>query len=106
MGRSALSLMASLSCVCVLGAGCGSMQSPASEASSGYLELLPTGCYRNVVVIAEFNPDEPGKTQLNYYAPGGGRVDASIDGRYRRDDMPRARGRPPRPSSPRPCGCR
>ena len=35
MGRSALTLLASLSCICVLGAGCGSMQSPGSEASSG-----------------------------------------------------------------------
>jgi hypothetical protein len=34
-GRSALRLLASLSCVCVLAAGCGSMQSPGREASSG-----------------------------------------------------------------------
>jgi hypothetical protein len=26
------------------------------------------------VVIAEFNPDEPGKTQLKYYAPGVGGI--------------------------------
>jgi hypothetical protein len=31
MRRSALSLIASLSCVCVLGTGCGSMQSPGSD---------------------------------------------------------------------------
>ena len=35
VGHSTLTLLASLSCICVLGAGCGSMQSPGSEASSG-----------------------------------------------------------------------
>ena len=40
----------------------------------GISNCVPTGCYHNVVVIAEFNPDEPGKTQLKYYAPGVGGI--------------------------------
>jgi hypothetical protein len=35
---------------------------------------VPAGCYRDVVVIDEFNPDEPGAHQLKYYAPGVGGV--------------------------------
>src|SRR3954451_6542116 len=30
----------------------------------GISNCVSTGCYEDVVVIAEFNPDEPGKTQL------------------------------------------
>jgi len=40
----------------------------------GASNCVPTGCYHDVVVIAEFNPDEPGKTQLKYYAPGVGGI--------------------------------
>ena len=40
----------------------------------GISNCVPTGCYHDVVVIAEFNPDEPGKTQLKYYAPGVGGI--------------------------------
>jgi hypothetical protein len=40
----------------------------------GISNCVKTGCYDNVVVIAEFNPDEPGKTQLKYYAPGLGGI--------------------------------
>ncbi len=37
---------------------------------------VPTGCYTDVLVIDEFNPDEPGAHQLKYYARdvGGVRV--------------------------------
>jgi hypothetical protein len=38
----------------------------------GISNCVPTGCCHDVVVIAEFNPDEPGKTQLKYYTPGVG----------------------------------
>ena len=40
----------------------------------GISNCVATGCYHDVVVIAEFNPDEPGKTQLKYYAPGVGGI--------------------------------
>jgi hypothetical protein len=40
----------------------------------GISNCVPTGCYHDVAVIAEFNPDEPGKTQLKYYAPGVGGI--------------------------------
>ena len=40
----------------------------------GISNCVSTGCYQDVVVIAEFNPDEPGKTQLKYYAPGIGGI--------------------------------
>jgi hypothetical protein len=35
---------------------------------------VPFGCYDNVVVIDEFNPDEPQSHQLKYYAPDIGNV--------------------------------
>jgi hypothetical protein len=35
---------------------------------------VPVGCYDHVVVIDEFNPDEPGSHQLKYYAPDIGNV--------------------------------
>jgi hypothetical protein len=38
----------------------------------GISNCVPTGCYHDVVVIAKFDNDEPGKTQLKYYAPGVG----------------------------------
>ena len=36
--------------------------------------LTKTRCYRNVVVIDEFNPDEPGTHQLKSYAPNVGGI--------------------------------
>ena len=35
---------------------------------------VPVDCYTDVVVIDEFNPDEPGAHQLKYYAPGVGGI--------------------------------
>jgi hypothetical protein len=35
---------------------------------------VPIGCYDSVVVIDEFNPDEPQSHQLKYYAPDIGNV--------------------------------
>lgn len=35
---------------------------------------VPLDCYDGVVVIDEFNPEEPGAHQLKYYAPGVGGV--------------------------------
>src|SRR5215204_2832662 len=34
----------------------------------------PVECYENVLVTEEFNPDEPGASQLKYYASGVGNV--------------------------------
>jgi hypothetical protein len=35
---------------------------------------VPLRCYGNVLVTREFNPDEPGRSQLKYYAPGVGNI--------------------------------
>jgi hypothetical protein len=35
---------------------------------------VPLGCYEDVLVIDEFNPDEPGQHQLKYYARHVGNV--------------------------------
>jgi hypothetical protein len=41
----------------------------------GETTCVPTGCYDNVLVVAERSPLEPGSgTQLKYYAPGVGNV--------------------------------
>lgn len=40
----------------------------------GQKTCVPAGCYDNVLVNAEFNPDEAGIYQLKYYAPGVGQV--------------------------------
>jgi hypothetical protein len=40
----------------------------------GVKNCVPTGCYSDIVVIDEFNPDEPGQHQLKYYAPGVGGI--------------------------------
>ena len=57
------------------GVGAVGMQfSRAKVDQVGISNCVPTGCYHDVVVIAEFNNDEPGKTQLKYYAPGVGGI--------------------------------
>jgi hypothetical protein len=38
----------------------------------GVKDCVPTGCYSDIVMIDEFNPDEPGEHQLKYYAPNVG----------------------------------
>jgi hypothetical protein len=40
----------------------------------GHKTCVPLDCYTNVLVTDEFNPDEPGKHQLKYYARGVGNV--------------------------------
>jgi hypothetical protein len=35
---------------------------------------VPVDCYTNVLIVDEFNPDEPGAHQLKYYAPNVGGV--------------------------------
>ena len=41
---------------------------------TGSKTCVPLRCYRNVLVTDEYNPDEPGKHQLKYYAPRVGNV--------------------------------
>jgi hypothetical protein len=40
----------------------------------GEKTCVPAACYANVLVTREFNPDEPGRSQLKYYAPGVGNI--------------------------------
>jgi hypothetical protein len=40
----------------------------------GQKVCVRVGCYANVVVVREYNPDEPGRSQLKYYAPGVGQI--------------------------------
>ena len=40
----------------------------------GQKTCVPVRCYSDVLLVSEFNPDEPGKSQLKYYAPGVGNV--------------------------------
>ncbi len=47
----------------------------------GVKDCGPTGCYSDVTVIDEFNPDEPGQHQLKYYAPGVGGIRTGWDGK-------------------------
>ena len=41
---------------------------------------MPADCYTDVVVIDEFNPDEPGAHQLKYYAAGVGGIRVGFRG--------------------------
>jgi hypothetical protein len=41
---------------------------------SGVSTCVPAGCFKNVLVTAEFNPGERGVAQLKYYAPGLGNI--------------------------------
>jgi len=41
---------------------------------------VPLRCYEDVLVVAEFNPDEPGRYQLKYYARGVGNVRVGWEG--------------------------
>ena len=47
----------------------------------GQSTCVPVDCYDDVLVIDEFNPDEPGAHQLKYYAPGVGGVRVGWRGR-------------------------
>jgi hypothetical protein len=46
----------------------------AKVTKTGIETCVPRGCYKNVLLTSEFNPDEPGKYQLKYYAHGVGGV--------------------------------
>jgi hypothetical protein len=40
----------------------------------GQETCVPTGCYEDVLIVDEFNVEEPGALQLKYFAPGLGNV--------------------------------
>jgi hypothetical protein len=40
----------------------------------GEKNCVPVSCYPNVLITREFNPDEPGRSQLKYYAPSVGNI--------------------------------
>jgi len=46
----------------------------AKVLKTGAKTCVPLDCYTNVLVTDEYNPDEPGKHQLKYYARGVGNV--------------------------------
>ena len=46
----------------------------AKVLKTGTKTCVPLDCYTNVLVTDEYNPDEPGKHQLKYYARGVGNV--------------------------------
>ena len=46
----------------------------AKTLQTGRRTCVPAGCYDDVVVEGEFNPDEPGVYQTKYYAPTVGNV--------------------------------
>ncbi len=41
---------------------------------------VPVDCYEDVLIIDEFNPEEPGIFQIKYYAPGVGNVEIGFKG--------------------------
>lgn len=41
---------------------------------------VPVDCYEDVLIIDEFNPEEPGLFQVKYYAPGVGNVQVGFKG--------------------------
>jgi hypothetical protein len=53
----------------------------AKVLTMGRRTCVPFGCFADVLVVDEFNPDEPGKHQLKYYAPGVGNVRVGWSGR-------------------------
>ncbi len=46
----------------------------------GVKNCVPLGCYSNMIVVDEFNREEPGATQQKYYAPGVGNTRTSSVG--------------------------
>ena len=51
----------------------------------GTTTCVPVGCYEDVLVIDEFNVDEPDAHQLKYYAPGVGNVRVGWAGANEKD---------------------
>jgi hypothetical protein len=47
----------------------------------GQRTCVPFRCYEDVLITREFNPDEPGRFQLKYYAPGVGNIRVGWSGK-------------------------
>ena len=52
---------------------------------TGSATCVPAGCYDDVLITAEYNPDEPDAYQLKYYAPGIGPVRVGWAGTLEKD---------------------
>ncbi len=52
---------------------------------TGSATCVPAGCYDDVLVTAEYNPDDPDAYQLKYYAPGVGPVRVGWAGALEKD---------------------
>jgi hypothetical protein len=48
---------------------------------------VPAGCYRNVVQIEEWTPEEPGARQLKYHAPGVGTIKVGFESGAQREEL-------------------
>jgi hypothetical protein len=57
----------------------------ATVRSAGTENCVPYRCFKDVLVIEEYNPDEPGKQQLKFYAKGIGNIRVGWAGRKERD---------------------
>jgi hypothetical protein len=53
---------------------------------TGQSTCVPLGCYENVLVIDEWNPDERGAHQFKYYATGLGNVRVGFGGREKQKE--------------------
>jgi hypothetical protein len=53
--------------------------------TTGRSTCVPSGCYRNVLVVDEWNPYEKGAHELKYYAPGVGNVRVGARGGQERE---------------------
>ncbi len=57
----------------------------ATVQSTGVDNCVPYQCFEDVLVVDEFNPDEPGKHQLKYYAQGVGNIRVGWAGRREKE---------------------
>lgn len=48
---------------------------------------VPAACYRNVVVIEEWTPEEPGARQLKYHAPGVGTIKVGFESGAQKEEL-------------------
>jgi hypothetical protein len=48
---------------------------------------VPAGCYKDVIVIEEWTPEEPGAKQLKYHAPGVGTIRVGFESGAQRESL-------------------
>jgi hypothetical protein len=48
---------------------------------------VPAGCYKDVIVIEEWTPEEPGAKQLKYHAPGIGTIRVGFESGAQRESL-------------------